>query len=138
VPADYWGSTLARSQAVVHSGSWSLAQTLTSSSGGWDLDDNSSWCAPISAGNSYTAGIWVYATAAVKVNLSLDLLTSSGGYVDSATGPNVTLTPDTWTHLTVTGIQPASGEVYGGMEPDFLKGTKGTIIYWDDMTLTSS
>jgi hypothetical protein len=73
----------------------------------------------------------------VKVNLSLDLLDSSGNYVDSDTGPNVTLTAGTWTHLTLTGIKPASGEVYGGMEPDFLSGTKGTVIYWDDMTLTS-
>ena len=138
VPADYWGSTLARSQAVVHSGSWSLAQTLTGSSGGWDLDDNPSWYASISSADTYTATIWVYATAAVKVNLSLDLLTSSGSYVDSATGPNVTLTPGTWTKLTVTGIRPTSGEVYGGMEPDFLKGTKGTVIYWDDMSLVVS
>jgi sugar lactone lactonase YvrE len=137
VPADYWGSSVARSQTVVHSGSWSLAQTLKSSSGGWDLDSNSSWYAPISSANSYTAGIWVYATATVKVNLSLDLLDSAGNYVDSASGPNVTLAAGTWTHLTVTGIKPVSGEVYGGMEPDFLSGTSGTVVYWDDMTLTS-
>ena len=121
----------------MHSGSWSLAQALTSSSGGWDMDTNPAWYAPVSSAKSYTAGIWAYATATVKVNLSLDLLTSSGGYADSATGPNVTLTAGTWTHLTVTGIHPATSEVYGAMEPDFLKATKGTIIYWDDMTLTS-
>jgi hypothetical protein len=139
VPADYWGSTVARSQAVVYPGSsWSLAQTATSSSGGWDLDDNPAWYAPVSSADSYTAGIWVYATAAVKVDLNLDLLTASGGYVDSATGPTVTLAAGTWTHLTVTGIQPAAGEVYGGMEPDFLKATKGTIIYWDNMSLVVS
>jgi sugar lactone lactonase YvrE len=137
VPADDWGSSVARSQTVVHSGSWSLAQTLRSSSGGWDLDSNSSWYAPISSAKSYTAGIWAYATATVRVNLSLDLLDSGGNYVDSDTGPNVTLTAGTWTHLTVTGIKPVSGEVYGGMEPDFLSGTSGTVIYWDDMTLTS-
>jgi sugar lactone lactonase YvrE len=137
VPSDYWGSSLARSQAVAHSGSWSLAQTLKSSSGGWDLDSNPSWYAPISSAKSYTAGIWVRSTATVKVNLSLDLLDSGGNYVDSASGPNVTLAANTWTHLTLTGIRPASGEVYGGMEPDFLSGTKGTVIYWDDMTLTS-
>jgi sugar lactone lactonase YvrE len=136
VPSDSWGSTVARSQAVAHSGSWSLAQALTSSSGGWDMDANSSWYAPISSAESYTAAIWVYATASVKVNLNLDLLASSGGYVDSATGPNVTLTAGTWTQLTLTGIQPAAGEVYGAMEPNFLKGTKGTTIYWDDMSLT--
>ena len=137
VPSDYWGSTLARSQAVAHSGSWSLAQTLRSSSGGWDMDNDPAWYAAISSAKSYTAGIWVYATATAKVNLSLDLLDSGGNYVDSATGPNVTLVANTWTHLTVTGIRPASGEVYGAMEPDFLSGARGTIIYWDDMTLTS-
>ena len=137
VPADYWGSRLARSTAVVHSGSWSLAQTLRSSSGGWDLDSDPGWYAPISSSKTYTAGIWVRSTATVKVNLSLDLLTSDGSYVDSATGPNVTLAAGTWTHLTVTRIKPTAGEVYGGMEPDFLKGTKRTVIYWDDMSLTS-
>jgi N-acetylneuraminic acid mutarotase len=137
VPADYWGSTVALSQAVVHSGSWSLAQTLQSSSGGWDLDSNPSWCVPISSSKTYTAGVWVRSTATVKVNLSLDLLDSGFNYVDADTGPNVTLVANTWTHLTVTGIKPASGEVYGGMEPDFLSGARGTIIYWDDMTLTS-
>ena len=137
VPADYWGSRLARSTAVVHSGSWALAQTLRSSSGGWDLDSDPSWYAPISSSKTYTAGIWVRSTATVKVNLSLDLLASDGSYVDSATGPNVTLAAGTWTHLTVTRIKPTAGEVYGGMEPDFLKGTKGTVIYWDDMSLTS-
>jgi IPT/TIG domain/Kelch motif/Galactose oxidase, central domain len=137
VPADYWGSALARSQAVVHSGSWSLAQTLQSSGGGWDLDSNPSWCVPLSTAKTYTAGIWVRSTATVKVNLSLDLLDSGDNYMDSATGPNVTLVANTWTHLTVTGIKPATGEVFGGMEPDFLSGAKGTIIYWDDMTLTS-
>ena len=137
IPADYWGSRLARSTAVVHSGSWALAQTIGSSSGGWDLDSDPGWYAPISSSKTYTAGIWVRSTATVKVNLSLDLLASDGSYVDSATGPSVTLAAGTWTHLTVTGIKPAAGEVYGGMEPDFLKGTKRTVIYWDDMSLTS-
>jgi len=137
IPADYWGSRLARSTAVVHSGSWALAQTISSSSGGWDLDSDPSWYAPISSSKTYTVGIWVRSTATVKVNLSLDLLASDGSYVDSATGPNVTLAAGTWTHLTVTGIKPAASEVYGGMEPDFLNGTKGTVSYWDDMSLTS-
>ncbi|MBO0825874.1 MAG: hypothetical protein J2P27_18775, partial [Actinobacteria bacterium] len=68
---------------------------------------------------------------------SLDLLAADGSYLDAATGPNVTLTAGTWTHLTVTAIKPTASEVYGGIEPDFLNGTRGTIIYWDDMTLTS-
>jgi sugar lactone lactonase YvrE len=137
VPIDYWGSTLALTTTVVHSGSQALAQTLTSSSGGWDLDDNSSWYAPISSAHTYSSAIWVRATAAVKVDIGVDLLTSSGSYVDTVSGAWVTLGPNTWTELTVSGITPSSGEVYAGMEPDFSKATKGTVIYWDDMSLIS-
>ncbi len=137
IPADYWGSRLARSTAVVHSGSWALAQTARSSSGGWDLDSDANWYAPVSSGESYTAGIWVRSTAAVKVDLNLDLLDSGGNYVDSANGPAVTLAANTWTHLTITGIKPVAGEVYGGMEPNFSSAASGTVIYWDDMSLTS-
>ena len=36
---DSW-SGVARTQTVVHSGAWALAQTLKSSGGGWDLDAN--------------------------------------------------------------------------------------------------
>ncbi len=137
VPADNWGSTLARSQSVVHSGSWSLAQTATSTSGGWDLDSNVAWCAPITSSKTYTASIWVRATATVQVDLNVDLLTSKGNYVNSVNGPTVTLAANTWTQLTLTGIKVTSSEVLAGMEPNFAKDSKGTIIYWDDMSLTS-
>ena len=131
------GSTLARSQAQVYASTWSLAQTTTSSSGGWDLDSNLTWCAPISSIKTYTASIWVRSSAAVTVDLNLDLLTSTGSYVNSANGPNVALVANTWTELSMTGIKVTSTEVLGGMEPDFSQATKGTVIYWDDMSLTS-
>ena len=118
VPVDDWGSTLARSSTVVHSGSWALAQTATSSSGGWDLDSNPGWFAPITSADTYTASIWVYATAAVKVDVNLDLLTSGGSYVNSADGPTVTLAAGTWTQLEVTGIKPSSSETDAAFEPN--------------------
>jgi hypothetical protein len=121
---------------VVHSGSGALVQTTTSSSGGWDLDANPSWRAPISSAYTYNAGIWVRATAAVKVDIGVDLLTSNGTYVDTSSGPSVTLVANTWTELTVSGIKPSATEVYAGFEPDFSKATKSTVIYWDDMDLT--
>jgi hypothetical protein len=138
VPTDYWGSTVVRSQAVVHSGSWSLAQTTKSTSGGWDLDSNRGWYALISSGKTYTASIWVRATATVKVDVSLDLLNASGTYLDSGGGSWVTLVANTWTRLAVTGITPVSSEIYGGMEPNFSNAIKGTVIYWDDMSITSN
>ena len=136
VPADYWGSTLAREQSVTYAGSpWALAQTATSASGGWDLDSNPSWHAPVSSSSTYTASVWARATAAVRVDVNVDLLTTSGSYVATASGTWVTLSPNTWTQLTLSGIKPTSTEVYAGMEPNFSKGTKGTVIYWDSMSL---
>jgi hypothetical protein len=44
---------------------------------------------------------------------------------------------NTCTELTVSGTKPSATEVYAGMEPDFSKATKGTIIYWDNMDLIS-
>jgi hypothetical protein len=137
VPADFWGSTVALEPTVVYPGSsQALAQATTSSSGGWDLDSNPAWYAPISSAKTYTASIWVRATAAARVDIGLDLLTSSGSYVDTDSGPWVTLTPGTWTELTVGGIKPSASEVYAGMEPDFSKAAGGTVIYWDNMSLT--
>jgi sugar lactone lactonase YvrE len=135
VPLDYWGSTVARSTAVVHSGSWALAQAVSSSGGGWDLDTNSGWYATVSAAKTYTASIWVQATAALKVDVNVDLLTASGAYVDTAGGSVVTLAPNAWTQLTLTGIKPTTSEAYAAMEPNFSKGAKGAIIYWDDMSV---
>jgi hypothetical protein len=137
VPTDYWGSTLARSGAVVHSGSWALAQTITSTSGGWGLDLNPGWYAPISSTHSYTASIWMRAAATVRANVSLDLLNASGTYIDSATGPWVTLVANTWTQLTVTGVTPVSGETEDVMETDFSNSTNGTVIYGGDMSVTA-
>jgi hypothetical protein len=137
VPSDYWGGKVARSSAVVHSGSWSLAQTTTSTSGGWDLDSNSNWYAPISSTKTYTTSVWVLATKAVKVDLNLDLLNTAGNYVDSAGGATLTLAANTWTQLTITGIKPTSREVSAALEPNFSGATKGSIIYWDDMSLSS-
>ena len=137
VPSDSWGGKVARSGAVIHSGSWSLAQTTSSSSGGWDLDSDPSWYAPISSAKTYTASIWVRATKSVKVDLNVDLLKASGSYVNSANGPTVTLVANTWTQLTITGIKPTTTEVHAGMEPNFSAAGTGTVIYWDDMSLTS-
>jgi IPT/TIG domain/Galactose oxidase, central domain len=138
IPSDHWGGNLTRSSVVFHSGSWSLAQTTTSSSGGWDLDSDPSWYAPVAAGKTYVASVWVYASKTVKVTLNADLLKSSGSSSKSINGPSVTLAANTWTQLTITGIKPASGQVSVGMEPNFSAASTGTAISWDDMSLTAS
>jgi len=98
---------------------------------------NPGWYAPIISTSTYSTSVWVRATASVTVDVNLDLLNSSGAYVDSVSGPWVTLVPDTWTQLTLTGVKPASGETQAVVEPDFSQATTGTVIYWDDMSATS-
>jgi hypothetical protein len=137
IPADYWGGGLARSSSVVHSESWAIAQTASSTSGGWDLDANSSWYSPVTSTKTYTATVWVRSTATVTVDLNVDLLSAKGAYIDSANGPTVTLAAGTWTKLTITGIKVKSGAVNAALEPNFSKATKGTVMYWDDMSLTT-
>jgi N-acetylneuraminic acid mutarotase len=133
-PADYWGGKVARSNVAALSGSWSLAQTTTATSGGWDLDANSTWYAPVTAGKTYTATVWVRATKATKVSLNVDLLTSARKLATTAAGPKVTLVAGTWTKLTLT-VKPGSGQVFAAFEPNFSGNTSGTVIYWDDMSL---
>jgi hypothetical protein len=122
---------------VVRSGSWALAQTTTFSSGGWDLDGNPSWYAPIATAGTYTAAIWVRATAGVRASLGVDLLGSGGTYMGNVSGPPVALPANTWVQLTVSGIRPTAREIGAAMEPEFSKAVRGTVIYWDDMSLTS-
>jgi hypothetical protein len=105
VPSSYWRSTLTRTSAVAHSGTWSLAQTTRSSHGGWDLDADPGWYAPISPAEDYQASIWVQANKTVKVDLTIDLLDRAGNYVSNASSQRVTLSADTWTQLTLTGYQ---------------------------------
>lgn len=136
VPSNYWHSTLARTSAVAHSGTWSLAQTTTSSHGGWDLASDPGWYAPISPATTYQASIWVRANQTVKADLNMDLLNTAGNHVSTVSSPSVTLSANTWTQLTLTGIKPTTGEAYAAMQPHFAKATTGTVIYWDDMSLT--
>ena len=49
----------------------------------------------------------------------------------------VTLAAITWTKLTVT-FTPISGQVIAVFEPNFSNATKGTVLYWDDMSITAN
>jgi hypothetical protein len=140
VPQDYWGGKLARSSAVVHSGGFALAQTASASSGGWDLDADGQWYAPIAAGKSYTASVWVYVTRAVKVRFYIDLLGSGGHYLDTVGGGSaVTLSAGSWTRLSNSAVRATgSGDVWAVVEPNFSAATSGTVMYWDDMGLTAN
>jgi hypothetical protein len=136
VPSGHWHSTLARTSAVAHSGTWSLAQTTTSSHGGWDLDSDPAWYARISPASTYQASIWVRADQTVTVDLNMNLLNTAGDYDSTVSSTKTTLAANTWTQLTLTSIKPDPGEAYAAIEPHFTKATTGTVIYWDDMSLT--
>jgi hypothetical protein len=140
VPEDYWGGRLARTNAVVHGGGYALAQTASSTSGGWDMDADAQWYAPISISKTYTASIWVYATKTVKIRFYIDLLGSGGRYLDTIGGTTaVTLTAGSWAHMTDSSVKAtSSSDVSAVMEPNFSAATTGTVMYWDDMSLTAN
>ena len=121
----------------MHAGSYALVQTTSSTSGGWDLDADPAWYAPVTPGKSFTATIWVRATGTVSVRPWVDLLSKGGGYLNSAGSARVTLAANTWTKLTVT-FTPISGQVIAVFEPNFSNATKGTVLYWDDMSITAN
>jgi hypothetical protein len=48
------------------------------------------------------------------------------------------LPANTWTQLTLPGLSPRATSAYTVMEPSFISATTGTLMYWDDMSLTCS
>jgi len=63
---------------------------------------------------------------------------ASGNYVTSIGGPAVPLAANTWTKLTLIGVRTTDTRAVSlGMEPNFTKGSKGGVMYWDDMSLTT-
>ncbi|MGZ4619910.1 MAG: hypothetical protein ACXV5Q_09875 [Frankiaceae bacterium] len=67
----------------------------------------------------------------------VDPLSKSGGSLNSAGSARVTLTANTWTKLTVT-FTPISGQVIAVFEPNSSNATKATVLYWDDMSITTA
>jgi hypothetical protein len=102
----------------------------------WDLDSDPAWYAPISPATTYKASIWVRADKTVAVDLNMNLLNATGDHDTTVSSTKTTLAANTWTQLTLTSIKPAPGEAYAAIEPHFTKATTGTVIYWDDMSLT--
>jgi hypothetical protein len=135
-PADFWGGSVSRSAAAAHTGSYGLNQTLSATSGGWDLDADSTWQPPLITGQHYTATVWVRSAQTAKVNLIAGLMSSGHKYLDEADGSKITLTANTWTQLTV-GFTPTAKAAFASLQINFSGATKATTINYDDMSLTT-
>jgi hypothetical protein len=64
-------------------------------------------------------------------------LSSTGRYVTSTGGTRLTLARGVWTLLSVT-IKAASGQSYVALEPNFSSAGVGTVVTWDDMSVTAN
>ena len=103
------------------------------------MDADSQWRAPITTSKTYTAGTWVYATKTVKITLYVDVLDAQGNYLTTLGGTTLTLTANTWTQLKLPTVKTTNtNAAYLVMEPNFSSATTGTVIYWDDMSLTTN
>jgi hypothetical protein len=48
----------------------------------------------------------------------------------------VKLTPNVWTRLSIS-FSAKTSQVYAAIAPSFSQTTKGTVISWDDMSVTA-
>lgn len=140
VPSSSHGGTLAlQAGSPVHSGSHSLAQSTTASSGEWATDNDRTWWAPVTPGAVYDTSVWAYNANAANhpsVVLGLDGLDASGGYNSYLGYSNgATLVAGTWNELSFTVTVPP-GTYYLAIQGDFAGSSPGTVIYWDDMGVT--
>jgi hypothetical protein len=131
-PSNVWGGKAARSTASAHAGNYGLAQTTSSSSGGWDLRANRAMHAPIVAGRTYSLTMWVKASKPLKMTLYAELFSSNGSFRASPGSPRVTIPANTWTSISVT-FTASSNHAFVGPSPNFSAASSGTVISYDDM-----
>lgn len=147
-----WGSsgcTVARSNLYHHTGSWSLEMTYVGA--GEALAVPNPDLAVIVPGQTYTISGWFFnppGNAVRDVRLIAQFYQTLGaGFVTSAAGPTVTLTPGVWTFLTADFTAPALSSVLRAMPAQRNGGNAwiaGEKLYVDDFyygpstTLTAS
>lgn len=82
----------------------------------------------IAAGETVTASVYVRSSIAQQVRAQIQWLTTlTSGNAGQSSGPSVTLVPNTWTRISVTGVAPAGG-AYARLDAD----TGGQTIAWPE------
>ena len=122
--------TVARSTAMAHSGTASLAVTTTGASGE-GMDNHLGALPGVIPGHTYTASCWVYTTIAVPIIFY--------SIFDVGGAPNVVVTPaiNTWTRISVTTVAPA-GATTVRTSVRINAAHTPTVFYVDDVMLEES
>jgi hypothetical protein len=91
----------------------------------------------VTVGNTYVATYWAYSVAGYSdVNVSIDWLDSSFGYLSTSSGSGGAVAAAVWTRRTVTGVAPASA-AYASFGPTLGSApANGLQIWTDDLTFT--
>jgi hypothetical protein len=122
---------------AARSGGFGLSQVATSGRGGWDLDEDASWLAPLTPSHAYLAEIWVRSSAAATIVLSADLLDGKHRSQRTVSAAGVKLAANVWTRLSLP-LAPKSGQVYAALAASFSGAARGTVLSYDDMGVTAS
>ena len=102
--------TLARSSTQAKSGTYSLSVTATANATlTFAMGAGTANYAPVTAGETYTASLEMYAaTTSRNAFVSVVWYTSGGSSVSTADAGTTTLPLNTWTRLTLTAVAPAT------------------------------
>ena len=128
------GTTIAQSPTQAHSGSKSLAFTVTSAG-------NSGAFSPsfaVTTGGSYAASCYVRAgTLARTTAINIDWHDSANTYLSSSSGTQVTDSLASWTQLSVTGTAPANA-AKANITIKAYSSVTNEVTYIDDVIMQAS
>ncbi|GAB1642525.1 carbohydrate binding domain-containing protein [Krasilnikovia sp. MM14-A1259] len=128
-------STAARSTLYAHTGVASAQLTVAGSPAVANLFNTNQFTG-VAVGDSYTAQMWVYATAPVNnVRIAISWYTSGGVFISTTGGTAATVAAGTWTEFILTMTAPATAAKARVVAQITTSPPNGTVLYVDDMDL---
>jgi hypothetical protein len=132
------GCTLVAAPGFSHSGSQSGLMTVTGSPTQAFIRPDTSHNAPVAAGSTYQATMWVYSPIALaNVMASIDWLTSGEVYISTSSGASTTLVAGLWTPLSVSATAVATSAFARGGPTVAGSPANGTQLWVDDYLIVA-
>jgi hypothetical protein len=133
--SNWYNTTIANSTAKAHTGTHSLAVTVTTTAS-WGVEELWPGVVPVTPGHNYNFTAW-FIGGTYSDNISLTAVFDNGSIgVGSSVIGSITDNTSTWTEISGTATAPAgSTYVYFTIGSS---GTAGEVQYIDDMTVTDT
>lgn len=136
---DVSGGSITDSTTFAHGGTHSALLTVSGSPASAFIRIGSAGQIPVTAGKSYTAGVWVRSGALLSsVAAAISWYDASGTQISSSVGTGTSLASGAWEQRTVTATAPA-GAAYARPGSRALSSpANGSLLYTDDVTFTTA